>query len=251
MSVIEDIVLHKKYRIWDEIANKWKRYSFWSKASDVELNDGTDVESAISALNLSLSRDEGEITTLQENVVWYGTSTTSSSTTSKVATTNDSKFELVTGAKVCIKFTSTNTVSSPTLNVDSKGAKYIKAYGTTTPTVWWKAGDVVDFVYDGTYWIMGATEGQITQLNSDLTNIHTISGTTTQYGNIATSYDYRDYHIIALNAYATGFQPVESLYPIVRVMNDNKLGFHVYSDDVNPVVKGNFNVTVNFLLIPN
>ena len=36
-----------------------------------------------------------------------------------------SGFTLATGAKICVKFTVTNTASSPTLNVNSTGAKAI------------------------------------------------------------------------------------------------------------------------------
>ncbi len=50
----EELVTVKKYRVFNALLDKWQRYSFWTKASDVELNDGTNVESAISMLNLSL-----------------------------------------------------------------------------------------------------------------------------------------------------------------------------------------------------
>lgn len=70
--------------------------------------------------------------------------------------------------------TNNNTHATPTLNVDGKGAKSIKAYGTTAPTVWWKAGDVVTFVYDGTNWIMGVAAGEIEQINQNLTELGTI-----------------------------------------------------------------------------
>jgi len=108
---------------------------------------------------------------IQNNdIPWYGTSSTAAATAAKVATTTDVKLgALAVGQKVRIKFTNANTAAAPTLNVDSKGAKAIKAYGTTAPTVMWKAGDVVDFTYDGTNWIMGATAGMIDGLNSDLT----------------------------------------------------------------------------------
>lgn len=145
----------------------------------------------ITPTNIGLGNVDNEsITTLKKNIPWYGTSSTAAATTAKIATTSDSKFALQTGAKVKIKFTYANTASAPTLNVDTKGAKSIKAYGTTAPTVWWKAGDVVDFTYDGTNWIMGATQGEIEQLNSDFTNltkIHTYeaSGTGSASGAVS------------------------------------------------------------------
>ena len=122
-----------------------------------------------STIDLSAIYQTNDKAAIQNNdIPWYGTSSTAAATTAKIATTTDSNFALVTGAKVSIKFTYTNTASAPTLNVDGKGAKSIKAYGTTAPSVWWKAGDVVEFTYDGTNWIMGATSGEIEQLNSDL-----------------------------------------------------------------------------------
>lgn len=108
----------------------------------------------------------GNTDAIVKNVPWYGTCATAQGTQAKVATTSNSKFTLVTGAKVAIKFTYGNTASNPTLNVDSKGAKYIKAYGTTAPSIYWQAGDTVIFIYDGTNWIMVAS-GAILQASYD------------------------------------------------------------------------------------
>lgn len=124
----------------------------------------------ITPANIGLGNvDDESIIPLKNDISWYGTCSTGAATTAKIATSTDSKFSLVTGAKVRIKFTYTNTASAPTLNVDSKGAKSIKAYSTSVPTIWWNAGDVVDFTYDGTNWIMGATQGEVEQLKSDMT----------------------------------------------------------------------------------
>lgn len=85
--------------------------------------------------------------------LFYATCSTSSSTAAKVAAC--AGFSLSTGAAVAVKFTNTNTVSSPTLNVNGTGAKSIKKYGSTGPdTYMWNAGAVVEFIYDGTYWVM-------------------------------------------------------------------------------------------------
>ena len=65
----------------------------------------------------------------------YGTCDTAAATAAKVATIQDSQsFALQTGITVHIKFTNTNSVASPTLNVNSTGAKTIYRYGTTTPS---------------------------------------------------------------------------------------------------------------------
>lgn len=124
------------------------------------LTDGT---------NIALSDDVvTQLETLTINAPKYGTSSTSASTTAKTATTTNGDFNLHTGSVVRVKFTYTNTATTPTLNVDSTGAHAIKAYNTTKPDVYWKAGDIVEFTYDGTNFIMGPTEGQITDLNASL-----------------------------------------------------------------------------------
>lgn len=85
---------------------------------------------------------------------YYGTCSTGSSTTAKVVVCTG--FTLTTGARISVKFTNYNTATSPTLNVNSTGAKAIKEYGTTASymTYRWASGGVVGFVYDGTYWII-------------------------------------------------------------------------------------------------
>lgn len=83
----------------------------------------------------------------------YGTCTTAAATTEKVVTLTD--FTLATGARIIVKFTYANTAASPTLNVNSTGAKSIMSYGTTAAVSGeWVAGEVVSFVYDGSYWVI-------------------------------------------------------------------------------------------------
>ena len=92
------------------------------------------------------------------NVAHYAVCTTAAGTAAKVA--NITGFALDTGAMVSIKFTYGNTASSPTLDINSLGAKAIMQYGTTNAgSAAWVAGEVVDFRYDGTNWLMasGAT----------------------------------------------------------------------------------------------
>ena len=86
---------------------------------------------------------------------------------------------LQTGAAIRVKFSYANTASSPTMNVNGTGAKSIKKYGTTASmNGMWYMGEVVDFVYDGSYWVMvdggvattsyyGATKLQSTISNTD------------------------------------------------------------------------------------
>lgn len=85
---------------------------------------------------------------------YYGTCDTSANTTTKVVACDG--FVLETGAVVGVRFTYANSASSsPLLNVNSTGAKYIKKYGTTAiSTYFWSPGSMVMFIYDGSYWVM-------------------------------------------------------------------------------------------------
>lgn len=105
----------------------------------------------------------------------YGTCSTAAATAAKtVSLTN---FILETGASVRIKFSNANSASTPTLNVNSTGAKNIRWNNTNLPsTQYWTANQVIDFVYDGTYWNMiGAAKDN----NTDTNYYHTPSYTST------------------------------------------------------------------------
>lgn len=88
----------------------------------------------------------------------YGVSSSTASATAKTVTINYSgALSLFTGLTIRVKFTNGNTASSPTLNVNSTGAKAIKSYGTTAATTW-VAGQVIEFVYDGTNWLYSGVD---------------------------------------------------------------------------------------------
>lgn len=83
----------------------------------------------------------------------YGTCSVAAGTAAKTVTVANSKFSLESGAKVTVKFTNANTVASPTLNVNSTGAKAIYWHGAALPaSQYWVAGAVLNFVYNGTQW---------------------------------------------------------------------------------------------------
>lgn len=93
----------------------------------------------------------------QKGIFFYGTCATARATARKV-TTVDSTFQLYTGVLVFVRFTNSNTVANPTLNVNGTGAIAIKRYGTTAPstsaTTSWNAGTIFGLMYDGTYWML-------------------------------------------------------------------------------------------------
>lgn len=81
----------------------------------------------------------------------YGTCATAQGTAAKVATATN--FVLEPGARIAVKFTYANTVASPTLNVNSTGAKAIYWHGTALASnQYWQAGAVLDFIYNGAQW---------------------------------------------------------------------------------------------------
>lgn len=99
---------------------------------------------------------------------WYATSSTAAATDAKMATC--SGFVLEAGAAVDVRFANANTAASPTLNVNSTGAKAIYANNSTTAAnVSWVAGETVHFVYDGTCWRM-ANSVAINALHESVSN---------------------------------------------------------------------------------
>ena len=87
----------------------------------------------------------------------YGTCSTDADVVAKVVTLADFT-SFMTGITIHVKMANSNTATDPTLNVNSKGAKAIKRYGSVAPGVTastsWNAGSIVSFTYDGTNWIM-------------------------------------------------------------------------------------------------
>lgn len=95
------------------------------------------------------------------DITHYGTCSTNSDTADKTVTVTG--FVLETGARVTVKFSHSNTASNPTLNVHNgrgyTGAKAIMYSGTSSVSdssnyYRWQSGDIVDFIYDGTNWVM-------------------------------------------------------------------------------------------------
>ena len=83
-------------------------------------------------------------------ITHYSTCSTAAATAGKtVALTG---FTLTTGSRVMVKFTVTNTASSPTLNVNSTGAAPIMYRGSAISAGYLAANRVYEFVYDGTNW---------------------------------------------------------------------------------------------------
>lgn len=100
----------------------------------------------------SLSIDVGSIgSQIDAAKAHYGYCSTAAGTRAKVVTCTN--FKLYAGAVICVQFAYSNTVSSPTLNVNGTGARSVYIYGSTLASdYYWAANDVITFVYDGSGW---------------------------------------------------------------------------------------------------
>ena len=84
------------------------------------------------------------------NITHYGTCSTAAATVEKVVACTG--FVLATGATIKVRFTVTNTAASPTLNVNSTGAKNIRYRNGNIAAGYLAANRTYEFVYDGSYY---------------------------------------------------------------------------------------------------
>lgn len=113
----------------------------------------------------------------------YATCSTAQTTAAKVATLSSGSMKLKKGVSVSVKFTYANTAASPTLNVNSTGAKAIYTNGVRY--AYWSANSTVVFTYDGTYWQVASTPvyaNTATVGNSSSKNVY-IDGTSVNVRN--------------------------------------------------------------------
>lgn len=84
----------------------------------------------------------------------YAACSTEAGTAAKTASITTGTFTLEAGATVAVKFANANTAGTPTLNINSKGAKNIFSNGAQITTGDNKAllKGLCTFIYDGTQW---------------------------------------------------------------------------------------------------
>lgn len=175
------------------------------------------------------------------NATHYCTCDTDSGTAEKTVTVTG--FVLETGARVTVKFLDSNTASNPTLNVHNgsgyTGAKAIMYRGTSSVSgssnyYRWQSGDIVDFIYDGTNWVMvgwqtyayhaesATASTYATYLSCSTTKLLTASNTSTVTSSATIrpssdgvyslgSYNYKWDHVYA-NSVGTQDYPVSTAY---------------------------------------
>jgi len=116
----------------------------------------------------------------------FGTCSTAADTAAKTVSITSGTFNLEAGARVSVKFTNANTAGTPTLNVNSKGAKNIFSKGSQITTGSDKSllAGTVDFIYDGTQWHL---IGNYIDTNTTYSNASTSAAGIVQLSNSLTS----------------------------------------------------------------
>lgn len=82
----------------------------------------------------------------------YGVCSTAAGTAAKVVACNN--FKLVTGARIAVKFTATDTAGTCTLNINNTGAKNIQVGGSNIRAKQLQAGYIYEFIYTGSIYEM-------------------------------------------------------------------------------------------------
>lgn len=140
-----------------------EKYTWNNKGSYSKPSGGIPKTDLASAVQTSLGKADSALqshqTIKQDGVTGatvnrFGTCGTAAGTAAKTVDITTGTFALEAGARVTVKFTNANTAGTPTLNVNSKGAKNIFHKGSQITTGGNKAllAGTVDFVYDGTQW---------------------------------------------------------------------------------------------------
>ena len=159
-----------------------------TKTSELTNNSGFITSSAnvASATKLATARAiDGVNFDGSAAITHFGTCSTAAGTAAKVVSLTS--FTLVTGARITIKFTVTNTAASPTLNVNGTGAKPIVYRGSAIAAGYLAANRVYEFVYDGTnYALVGDIDTNTNTTYSAGAGL-TLSGTQFKHTNSVTA----------------------------------------------------------------
>ena len=96
-----------------------------------------------------------------KSIIHYAVCSTAAATAAK--TVNLTGFVLEIGARILVRFDTTNTAVGPTLNVNGTGAKTIRYKNATVTASVLAAKSIREFVYDGAYWqIVGDLDSNTT-----------------------------------------------------------------------------------------
>lgn len=114
----------------------------------------------------------------------YATCSTAAGTAAKTADVTN--FALEVGARILIKFATTNSATSPTLNINNLGAKPIWYRGSAISASTLAANRTYEFVYNGTQWeLIGDLDTDTASSDTGATSVE-VTGT----GNAVTAASY-------------------------------------------------------------
>ena len=194
--------------------------------------------------------------------------TTAQATAAKVVSITSGTFSLESGARLLVNFANTNTASTPTLNVNSTGAKYIYYNGSTLSSATTKGllSGLVDLVYDGFKWnIAGLSPhlhdgSEVTKLTgyskaSTSAAIATTDSLNTALGKLEYKADLGKSAYDLVAAAYDGDGTIENLTEVLRVLQglsdtvtlNSIIGQYLLKDDISPSVGVNgstINITV-------
>ena len=164
--------------VWDEFCKKFKE--FYN-----------------SVVSKSLTVDGVHIGELKE-INHFGTCDSSASEQNKIVSC--SNYSLSTGSKISVKFSNTNTASSPTLNVNETGAIPIYYRGNNINAGYLISNSIRDFVYDGSvYQIIGDLEPLVNDGNPTGTVIQIVGKSAPEHYLVCngTTYNISNYSELA------------------------------------------------------
>lgn len=194
--------------------------------------------------------------------------TTAQATSAKVVSITSGTFSLESGARLLVNFANTNTASTPTLNVNGTGAKYIYYNGATLSSATTKGllSGLVDLVYDGSKWNIAGLSPHLHD-GSEVTKLTGYSKASTSAAIAATDslnaalgkLEYKAdlgksaYDLVA--AAYDGDGTIENLTEVLRVLQglsdtvtlNSIIGQYLLKEDISPSVGVNgstINITV-------
>lgn len=132
--------------------------SIASDGKTISATDTTYSNATTTTAGLMSSDDKTKLDGIEtgatKDLNYYGTCATAAATQAKVVVCEG--FALEEGATISVLFTNAQTYNgTPTLNVNSTGAKNIRYKADTNAVRYiWSAGEIIDFTYNGTYWVM-------------------------------------------------------------------------------------------------
>lgn len=165
----------KVYNILKNLINKINESVSVEPSTTIPLIDGT------AAIGTENKYARGDHVHPRNTSSFYATCATAAGTAAKVITATGFNFNA--GEILCVYFSKANTAATPTLNVNSAGAKSIYIGGSTpsstTNVLKWSAYTLISFIFDGTYFRYISSISAATVLSS--------RGANTWYGTCTTA----------------------------------------------------------------